>query len=101
MKKFLQMVSTRVCVYQCKSALFVFGVLLAVSQIQAAGGSEWPQWRGVNRDDLSMETGLLKQWPEGGPTLAWKATGLGTHPVVVNGKLYIRDQNRLLCYDVM
>ena len=39
--------------------------------------AEWPQWRGPNRDGLSKETGLLKQWPEAGPPLAWKATGAG------------------------
>lgn len=39
---------------------------------------EWHQWRGPGRDNLSEETGLLKQWPENGPPLAWKAKGIGT-----------------------
>jgi outer membrane protein assembly factor BamB len=34
-------------------------------------------WRGPNRDGLSPDTGLLKEWPAGGPPLAWKATGIG------------------------
>jgi outer membrane protein assembly factor BamB len=38
---------------------------------------DWPQWRGPNRDNVSTETGLLKEWPKGGPALVWKATGLG------------------------
>jgi outer membrane protein assembly factor BamB len=38
---------------------------------------DWGMYRGPNRDGLSPDTGLLKQWPEGGPPLAWKATGLG------------------------
>jgi outer membrane protein assembly factor BamB len=38
---------------------------------------DWPQWRGPNRDGKSADTGLLKEWPAGGPKLAWKATGLG------------------------
>jgi outer membrane protein assembly factor BamB len=38
---------------------------------------DWPQWRGPNRDDVSTEQGLLKQWPPGGPALLWKATGAG------------------------
>jgi outer membrane protein assembly factor BamB len=42
-----------------------------------ASAAEWPQWRGPNRDNLSRETGLLKEWPEGGPPLAWKAKGIG------------------------
>ena len=42
-----------------------------------APDTDWAQWRGPNRDGLSPDTGLLKQWPAGGPALAWKATGLG------------------------
>jgi outer membrane protein assembly factor BamB len=37
----------------------------------------WPQWRGPNRDGISPDKGLLKQWPKEGPPLAWKAEGLG------------------------
>jgi len=43
-----------------------------------ATAADWPQWRGPNRDGVSSETGLLKEWPEAGPPLAWKASGLGT-----------------------
>ena len=52
------------------------GLLVSLSVAQAAEG-DWPQWRGPKRDDISTETGLLKQWPAGGPTLAWKARGIG------------------------
>jgi outer membrane protein assembly factor BamB len=37
----------------------------------------WPQYRGPDRTNVSSETGLLKKWPEDGPPLAWKASGLG------------------------
>ena len=43
----------------------------------AATAADWPQWRGANRDGRSAETGLLQEWPEGGPPLAFKASGLG------------------------
>jgi hypothetical protein len=39
---------------------------------------DWPQWRGPKRDGLSTETGLLKQWPSGGPKLLWNVEGLGS-----------------------
>jgi outer membrane protein assembly factor BamB len=46
--------------------------------VPARGQAEdWPQWRGPNRDGWSADTGLLKEWPAGGPKLAWKAAGLG------------------------
>ena len=44
---------------------------------QSANSANWPQWRGPNRDGISKETGLLKQWPAEGPPLVWKATGAG------------------------
>ena len=53
--------------------------LIAVSfALRAArADDDWPQWRGVNRDGHSADTGLLKEWPADGPKLLWKATGLG------------------------
>ncbi len=102
--------------------------------------SDWAEWRGPNRDGVSIESGLLKEWPEAGPPLQWKAIGLGSgdsgvavakgvvalveptrsgyleksrftppdrsgkkswaHPVVAGGKLYLRDQDVLLCYNI-
>lgn len=55
--------------------LFIAIPLLAASAAGAA--DDWPQWRGPNRDARSPETGLLQTWPEGGPGLAWTATGIG------------------------
>lgn len=58
------------------------------AQGNAAG--DWPQWRGPLRDGVSRETGLLKIWPQGGPPLAWKATGCGlgyTTPSVAAGRI--------------
>jgi len=64
---------------------FVIGAL-SVSQAAAIAG-DWPSWRGPNRDDISTETGLLKQWPEGGPKKLWtsKDAGLGYSGVSVVG----------------
>jgi outer membrane protein assembly factor BamB len=43
----------------------------------AGRAAEWPQFHGPRRDNLSDETGLLKQWPPDGPKLLWTAKGLG------------------------
>lgn len=54
--------------------------------------SDWPQWRGPNRNGISQETGLRKEWPAGGPPLVWKATGIGrgySTPAVVGDRLYV------------
>jgi len=53
--------------------------------------ADWPQWRGPQRDGRSPEQGLLESWPEEGPPLAWKATGLGSgysSVAVVGDRIY-------------
>ena len=52
--------------------------------------ADWPQWRGPNRDGVSKETGLLKNWPAGGPKVRWKTTlGGGYSSIAVSqGRVY-------------
>lgn len=38
---------------------------------------DWPQWRGPNRDGISTDTGLLKEWPAEGPKLLWHVDSVG------------------------
>src|SRR6476469_7749246 len=68
---------------------------------------DWPQWRGINRDGISLETGLLESWPAAGPPLVWKATGLGEGYAafsIVGNRLYTQgqrsDQEFVVAYDV-
>lgn len=54
--------------------------------------SDWPQWRGPERNGNSHETGLLKQWPAGGPKLLWQVNDIGdgySTPVVVGSRIYV------------
>ncbi len=39
--------------------------------------TDWPQFRGLNRDAISPEKGLLQKWPEKGPPKLWTAKDLG------------------------
>jgi outer membrane protein assembly factor BamB len=82
--------------------LFVAGVAAAQSN-----SANWPQWRGPNRDGISKETGLLKQWPAEGPPVVWKATGAGngySSFSIANGKLYTMglrgDREFVIAFDV-
>jgi outer membrane protein assembly factor BamB len=64
-----------------RKRVLIPGLLCVVATgLEPAGvrAADWPQWRGPNRDALSAETGLLREWKPGGPPLAWKTTGLGT-----------------------
>ena len=56
-------------------ALLALAVALGVAAVHAA---DWPQWQGPDRTRLSQETGLLKEWPAGGPPIVWTATGVGS-----------------------
>jgi outer membrane protein assembly factor BamB len=64
---------------------------LAVLSV-ALTAADWPQWRGPNRDGISQETGLLKEWPSGGPKLVWQVKDMGdgySTPAVVGSRLYV------------
>jgi len=51
-------------------------IVSAATVLQAA--ADWPQWQGPDRTRISKETGLLKEWPAGGPRVIWTANNLGT-----------------------
>src|SRR5262245_65898479 len=42
-----------------------------------SGPGDWPQWRGPERNGISKDTGLLKQWPSSGPQQSWSISNLG------------------------
>ena len=82
-------------------------VLSLAPQALAQTDANWPQWRGPNRDGISKDTGLLKQWPTGGPPLVWKATGAGrgySSFSIANGKLYTMglrgDREFVIAFDI-
>ncbi len=51
------------------------------SPLRAADGDTgfgyWPQWRGVNRDAVSSDTGLIQNWDATPPKLLWMTDGIG------------------------
>jgi outer membrane protein assembly factor BamB len=66
-------------------------VLVLVFAASLAGAADWPQFRGPARDGLSPETGLMKEWPAGGPKEIWSVDGLGegyASVAVADGMIY-------------
>ena len=68
---------------------------------------EWPQFHGPNRDNYSIETGLLKSWPKNGPELIWQCDGIGkgwSSPTIAAGRIYITgvedDKEFLSCFNL-
>jgi outer membrane protein assembly factor BamB len=71
-------------------------LFIAVLAILLSAGwalsEDWPQWRGLQRNGISRETGLLKEWPKEGPKLLWQVSDLGggyATPSVANGRIYL------------
>ena len=57
-----------------------------------AAANDWPQWRGPQRNGISKETGLLKEWPKDGPKLLWHVQDVGagySTPAAVGDRLYV------------
>src|SRR6185436_9438543 len=53
-------------------------LLLILSTSTSLFADDWPQWRGPQRNGISRETVLLKEWPEAGPKLIWNVTDAGS-----------------------
>ena len=80
----------------------VYVLLFALS----ASASDWPHWRGPNRDGTSDEKGLLDAWPETGPVKLWEAEigpgiakgnyrVIGASPSVAAGRVYVAGRFEL------
>ena len=80
-------------------ALRVVLYLLPALTACAAPLQGWLSWRGPEQTGVSREGGLpSKVSPQ---EALWVADYPGqSTPVIANGKLYIRDQDVLLCYDI-
>ena len=37
----------------------------------------WPSFHGPRRDNIAIDTGLMKAWPKAGPELLWTASSIG------------------------
>jgi outer membrane protein assembly factor BamB len=91
------------------SAVALLGALVLTGSpgVSTQEAADWPQWRGPGRDGISTETGLLKQWPQGGPPLAWRAAGAGegySSMAVADGRLFTLgargSSEHVLAFDV-
>jgi outer membrane protein assembly factor BamB len=83
-----------------RAAILATVALAGVASLDAQGpaGGDWPQWRGPDRSGRSTDTGLLPQWPAGGPPALWTTSNLGGGygSIAVSGdRIYVQGmQNR-------
>ncbi|MHC5082440.1 MAG: outer membrane protein assembly factor BamB family protein [Planctomycetota bacterium] len=73
-------------------------------------GSDWPQWRGIDRDGTWHEKGILETFPQNPMPTLWRAKIANGYsgPTVANGRVYVTDRitepeqkERVLCFDAM
>ncbi|MEM8962513.1 MAG: PQQ-binding-like beta-propeller repeat protein [Acidobacteriota bacterium] len=71
-------------------AVLLATVLVGLPAPSTAETTDWPQYRGPNRDGLSTETGLLTQWGAEGPAVAWRTKLGGGYSglAVADGKIF-------------
>jgi outer membrane protein assembly factor BamB len=55
----------------------VFMCVIAILYSSVSVNGNWPQFHGPDRNNKSPDKGLLKLWPEGGPSRIWEAAGIG------------------------
>ena len=76
-----------------RSPAIVLGIV--ISQCLGPLGlpaADWPQWRGPHRNGISVETGLLAEWPKEGLRLVWQVKDIGSGystPAVAGDRLYL------------
>src|SRR3989337_4227424 len=56
-------------------ALAVIAVLCLPAAVSNRSLDDWPQWRGAKRGGVSVEKGLLNDWPQARPPPAWARPG--------------------------
>lgn len=62
-------------------------LLLLAAGLLAAGGPDWGQWAGPNRNFKVAPRAIAAKWPESGPKVLWKRPlPFGSSSVAVDGK---------------
>lgn len=71
-------------------ATIAFAITITAAWNRAAA-DDWPQWQGPERNAISKEQGLLREWTKDGPPLAWRISGLGggdSTPAIASGRIF-------------
>ncbi len=68
------------------------GVLFFLA-VASLSGADWPQFRGISRDNIATEKGLYRSWPKGGPKVLWKTPVCEGYAgaAIKAGILYLND----------
>ena len=84
-----------------KILLLLCILVFAITTVYSQKNTNWPSFHGSDRLNKSTETGLLSTWPEVGPSLAWKATGIGegySSVAIADGLIYTSGKSENQTY---
>jgi outer membrane protein assembly factor BamB len=86
--------------------IFFISFSFSVCSAEAQKLCDWPCFHGPDRSNKSVETGLIKKWPEKGPDLIWTVSGLGegySSISIGEGRIYTAgmsdNQTFVFCFD--
>lgn len=89
--------------------LWIVALSFLASSTDGLQADDWPQWRGLGRDAVCREEGLLQVFPADGLKVRWRVPiGWGySSPVVAQGRAFLHDSDlsddpgkeRLHCWD--
>lgn len=85
----------------------LLSVILLFCFVNVDAQQDWPDWRGVNRDGVWEEKGIIESFPSDTISVKWSVPINPGYsgPTVANGKVYVSDriekkqQERVLCVD--
>lgn len=67
-------------------------LLLSLTLLAPATTSDWAEWRGPERNGISLEKNLPSHWSPAGENLAWKAPyGGRSAPIVMGDRVFIQN----------
>ena len=75
------------------SAVLAVSILAFALLAQGVGAEDWPQWRGVDRDAVWRDTGLVERFADDGLVVKWRAPARGgfAGPAVAGGRVFVLD----------
>lgn len=88
--------------------IILFGLFVISIVVSPTFADDWPQWRGVNRDGVWHETGIIEKFDEPQVSIRWRVPVSSGYsgPTVADGRVFVTDRvaapaqiERVHCFD--
>ena len=76
-----------------RAVVLATSVLVLALSVQGVVAEDWPQWRGVDRDAVWRDTGIVERFPDDGLVVKWRTPIRGgfAGPAVAGGRVFVLD----------